>query len=722
MGLSERRGTGGGIMKLRNDKRGSVFVALIVTMAVVSAIGAAMLPTTTTSTFSRIGASGALKANYMAESGYRYVANEYRTAEDKDGRLEELHEKTFVLSDKVEKFNLKIYPYYFKTLTDPAGSTTLETKMNGQVPPDLELTTGRLKIGPNFYNYSSATHDEKNVTFTVDTTLPSILVNTTVFSVAISDPDNDQIITQGGDVMLKPGTGEPFPLTNSMFATLVKDSSNVYSFRFYTYKKYDHETNRLIYIGDTYDEDVTLDANSDVVLQKHVIMSSTGVFGSGTAGEGGQGETGGSMEATGQTAYSIPLGTLVSDTSDPTDPATGVMEMCENFDSLDHMLVHPGEGWGTYESKMVGETRALHVTGVQGSGNNPSQEGIIGLNSGNFQEVWETLGFLSYDAQVKIKVSDEDYYANGISFRQNRVGGGNMDYLGVSYIRTRTGSGNNSDGIPDDLAEETKTPMIILWELLKHGAGSGDGDDDDDDDDDDGSDHRPILAYMVLDGSGGSGDDDDDDDDDDDGVGNEVVDGNGHLRDWATIRVRIEEKMAESGRFSGQRVNDIRAYYVGPASYPRGSVYWSEEYFSPVVWNADADSTVELREDNTVVRIAVEDYLTDFGLSWPGDDDELTRLEDNDSWVRRVFVWLGISAEDAYARRSGWGSSGDDDDDEGGSGDDDDDDDDDDGSYFRPEVGLHSYGKSAERGKVYFDDLCVRFPDYAIVVPPAFQQ
>ena len=628
-------------MKVSNNNRGSVFIALIVTMAVVSAIGAAMLPTTTTSTFSRVGASGAVKANYMAESGYRFIANEYRTAADKDARLEELHSKSFFLNKKKEKFKLGIYPYYFKTLTDPVGTATLATKMSGGFPPDLELTAGRLKIGPNYYNYTSATHDTKYVTFNMTATLPSVLVGTTVFSAAMSDTTTDQVISRGSNLILKPGTGNPFPRKNSMFAMLVRNSANVYSFRFYTYKVYNPATSTLIYIGDSYNEDVILPANSNVILQKHVIMSSTGVYGSGSSGEGGQGETGGgetgggetgggSMAAIGETAYSIPLGAITSDTSDPSDSAGGVIETCENFDSIDHILVHTGRGWGTYETSDVDGFSALHVDDVQGSGNNPSQEGIIVLNSGNFRDVWSEVenNYLSYDAQVKIKVSDEDYYANGISFRVDKVGGGNMDYLGVSFIRTRKGSGKTSDGIPDELAQKVNTPMIVLWRLDVHGVSKGGG-----------STNRTILAYKELNSSTG------------------IVDGDGHLVDWSTLRVWVEEKTADSGKYAGQRVNDIKVYFTNPATYVRGSVYWEESTFTRVTWDSDIDDSVESLNDNTVIRIPDALFLTDLP-TWPSD---------------------------------------------------------------RPEVGLHSYGKSANAGNVYFDDLCIRFPDSKMIVPPAIQ-
>ena len=88
--------------------------------------------------------------------------------------------------------------------------------------------------------------------------------------------------------------------------------------------------------------------------------------------------------------------------------------------------------------------------------------------------------------------------------------------------------------------------------------------------------------------------------------------------DWPTILVRVEEKIAETGTFSGQRVNDIRVYFGNTDAHgsanadpldtnrlanPRAQIHWppadvtdtdsTNDYFTLVQWNADTDTSVE---------------------------------------------------------------------------------------------------------------------------------
>lgn len=100
---------------------------------------------------------------------------------------------------------------------------------------------------------------------------------------------------------------------------------------------------------------------------------------------------------------------------------------------------------------------------------------------------------------------------------------------------------------------------------------------------------------------------------------------------WPTMVVRIEEKVASSGRFSGQKVNDIQAFIGDVSAHgtagtnpldnnrkanPRGSTHWPPDdvadttsaidYYTLVQWNSSVDSSVDRLgtgdELNSIIR------------------------------------------------------------------------------------------------------------------------
>jgi len=130
--------------------QGSILVALIIAMLFISALGAAMLPLTATSTFSRMEANSGTRAYFLAESGLRYAASQYLNAGSetaKNDQLEAVHNQTYTLANDDGQFHIDIYPFFFITTSDPAGTNTLNTKVPGGYPSDLVLSSGRLKIG-----------------------------------------------------------------------------------------------------------------------------------------------------------------------------------------------------------------------------------------------------------------------------------------------------------------------------------------------------------------------------------------------------------------------------------------------------------------------------------------------------------------------------------------------------------------------------------------------
>jgi hypothetical protein len=90
---------------LCSDQRGSVLIALIVTMIIIAVLGAALLHFTTTSTFSELFTNRQQRAYYVAESGGRYAIPQIKS--DPVQATTDLHGKTFTLSNG-DKFVLSI--------------------------------------------------------------------------------------------------------------------------------------------------------------------------------------------------------------------------------------------------------------------------------------------------------------------------------------------------------------------------------------------------------------------------------------------------------------------------------------------------------------------------------------------------------------------------------------------------------------------------------------
>ncbi|MCD6152523.1 MAG: hypothetical protein J7J07_01245, partial [Syntrophobacterales bacterium] len=97
--------------------RGAMLISLIITMVILSVLGAAMLSFFSTSTMSQLGGNSSMRAYYLAESGYRYADSElaHTSKSMQDNKLESLHDKICTLSGDDGKFHLHIYPYYYVT-------------------------------------------------------------------------------------------------------------------------------------------------------------------------------------------------------------------------------------------------------------------------------------------------------------------------------------------------------------------------------------------------------------------------------------------------------------------------------------------------------------------------------------------------------------------------------------------------------------------------------
>ena len=203
-------------------QNGTVLLGLLITMIILSVLGAAMFSFFSTTLMGQFMGNNAMKAYYLAESGYRYAMGEIGniSESEKDARLESIHDKDYILSSDDGKFHIGIYPYYYKTTADPGGaSPILNTKVPGGFPPEMILTTGWLKIEDTVYQYSHAAQSGDQVDFTnANGNWPSIDTGTTVL--AVSHPNGPQTVNNDSNTInleTSTGSANSFPVLNGSF-------------------------------------------------------------------------------------------------------------------------------------------------------------------------------------------------------------------------------------------------------------------------------------------------------------------------------------------------------------------------------------------------------------------------------------------------------------------------------------------------------------------------
>lgn len=169
-----------------SNSSGAVLLTVVILIIIIGITGVAIYSFTTTSTFSQLSAQHSTQASYLAESGFRVIAEEYNYAaeDDKNSALENLHNATLTLSGMDAQFDFRIYPYWFY-LNAPytAGDATIQVKVPGGIPlrdpanqssPTISIpNTGSLKLRGKtrlaLITNSTVTGDI--ITFALDTTV-----------------------------------------------------------------------------------------------------------------------------------------------------------------------------------------------------------------------------------------------------------------------------------------------------------------------------------------------------------------------------------------------------------------------------------------------------------------------------------------------------------------------------------------------------------------------
>ncbi len=440
-----------------HSNRGTMLIGLIITMVILSFLGAAMLSFFSTSTMSQLGGSSSMKAYYLAESGYRYADSELANTSksEQDNKLESLHNTGYIFSGDAGKFHLDVYPYYYVTTADHlVGSTTLNTKVCGGFPPGLVLTSGFLKINDKVCHYTNAVQSGSNITFTISGGTSAISNDTTVYSVSRSSSNRTVANAAGNnyiDLEISTGSRNAFPLLNGTF----KIDGSVNPNRIWCYKK--RNGDRLEGITPSDDPNGTfelyVDTTYGIVLDKFVKLKSTGIVYSDS-----------DLETKREITYYIPI----------FEERRGKVTYIETFEDGGLPGSFAGGAGEVGGHEVVGG--ALHVT--------TTGESSIDFNWRStyvdLESVWEDAGYLlSYDLQTKIRTYDESYpldnnnppfFMAGISFRKVSSES-NSDLYGISFLRGKQtynfslSKWEEDSGIPEELIPSDLYSIPYEYEL-----------------------------------------------------------------------------------------------------------------------------------------------------------------------------------------------------------------------------------------------------------------
>lgn len=661
------------------NRRGSLLIGLIITMVVFAALGAAMLPLTTTAIYNPIGANSAARAYFLAESGYRYAASVFLHAgdeSDQDDALETMHNQTYTLSDQEGQFQLSVYSYWFKTVSAPNGRN-LTAEAIGGIPSDITFGAGYLYINGWSYSYSSASVNGDQVTFVRshwEGNWPYISTGTACYPTVLSYSYHSQTVTEGGNITFNSWyPANAFPEKNGRIS--IND-------HIYQYATCNLTTNQLEGITDPNDDDMDtfyVSNNTSIILQKFISFHSVGSF-----------APGGVMAASREVIYHVPI-----DTGETT--ATS-----EFHDTFENMNKWHDSTMGSHAIASVSGDNALDVTGYT-----DTQRAVIALDwdetDVDLEESWESAGnYLSYDVQVKVMVDNESYYMAGITFRMESDGDG----YGVSFLRGV--NGYPYDGVYDDLVPPVYQsgyvtyPMIVLWRQWNN------------------DNQREWLAYKVLSSS------------------DHVVDSDSYLKSFSTLVVRIQEgygigfnsggttAITDGDTVTGQSTGSTGVVKGDPivtsGSWSSGNAY-GYLLLNNVTGNFSSHENLLVDSENRATSFATESrynliriYYGDTSahgtastdatdndrlantrgtVNWPADEvdewtadtDYLTLVEWNSNVDNSVTLLSttdepnGIIASNSFTSPSS-------------------------GSFTSSEVGLFAHGFSAD--EVYFDDFAIR--------------
>ena len=485
-------------------RKGSVLIGLIVTMVIMASLGAALVSLTSTSSLNQAYGSFSQKAFYLAESGFRYAGSEFSNVTDgeNDGKNENqnftanaMNGRTLNMSEGSISFS--VTPFHYVTSgSHAAGATALYVQFPGNVPTGFAIpSTGTIQIITQYRPNASVAYTAYTNTYTYsafDTTTRRFTLSSGLLravpawtSVAvIVRPSSSQTVTPSTDFT---STGNRLILTNTaassgnFFMPMTNGKFKIQGNQFvykYSYRVDGTTTTTLYGISNsatpTDNTVFTVTAGSSIIPNDFFTVASTGTVG-----------------GTSRTLTFITPVDMIAAPGSSTEATTSADPFTAGIDPGE-----TGSNWyaasaGTYSvaTTVAGGAKADNTTGLAalqlnssynyggtGCGGNDMYYSLIALqwgqNYANFYSSWYGHeNTLSYDAQVKMKLPQQDYYMAGMVFRLNLVSTNMNDnsMLGVSFLRGSAVTAAE-DGIESGVVPVANVPMIVLWQK-KTGTG-----------------------------------------------------------------------------------------------------------------------------------------------------------------------------------------------------------------------------------------------------------
>ena len=446
------------------SERGNVLVALVVILLLFAALGAGMVSLIGTSSTSQVAGNTAIRAYYVAESGFRYAAsrylnttdtnNRYKSQDEKNQTLEDLHDDLFTLGGGDDgQFRLKFFPYFLTANGDASvGSSGVSTKFSGGIPEGFTLPSSgvnaRIKIGDVVYFYNS--YDDGTGQLTLSTPLTEPVYDNAAVKL-LGLPAGSATLTRNGDLTLADGG----------FFPKVQGRININGVS-YSYVNRDGNVLQNVTMAQNPEESfsISVDTATEVILEPFVQVRSIGMV--------GQGE----LAAVREVVYNVPI----------PDRSTETIVFRDDFNDLSNWN---SPTYGSFAIENRGGENVLAVTDVE-PGFGVLKAGLIAFNWAtdkvvNFAYSHRLAGYyLSYDNQVKIGFDSTPFpetgygpegtpipkhYAAGLAFRLDE----NENFYGLSFMRGCAFC-SPADRIPDEIVPENDVNLIVLWQQTGNGT------------------------------------------------------------------------------------------------------------------------------------------------------------------------------------------------------------------------------------------------------------
>ncbi len=442
-------------MEFIRNARGSVLLGVIITMVIMSVLSAAMLGMFSSSLIGTVSPQFSQKAYYLAESGLAYAAQRYLKNDDNDtGFVNDLNLGNSIPVGS-DSFAIELESFWFNNTT-AANSGQITVSAFGAFPANVSAgLSGYVQVpvsgGNSVEQYTNTSFSglslrftlAGNVAYTAGDVFPAMIANaqTITANEMGEDPDlSSHVLTPSNA-----GHIEIFPEINGIIQFSDPDGND--HVLVYRKKKNGKLTGLQYPKGVSFPSSgIAIDNNTQVVLGKHAIITSTGTAGTGE------------FQSNQTIKLHQPLSTIelfkkIEGGIDFNDGSTDKIES-----KLGTHAVEDGALKVTSTDQTYSYTNYTSSDGHTGPVTH--NESLAVVNWDNFEtdflkDIWEKSdNKLSYDLQAKVKFTETEddvdnhpinhpgCYMPGLSFRirSPKTGDfGQATYYGLSFMRGITG-------------------------------------------------------------------------------------------------------------------------------------------------------------------------------------------------------------------------------------------------------------------------------------------